>query len=112
MLKDWRRLNVSFTRARSKLVIFGSRSTLRCDALLEQFFDLVDEHKWYMRLPPGAQLMHDFTKGSSKRTLLEPANAQSSTGAGAKGQAVKRARVAEGVLSGRALLRDISTCDQ
>ncbi|QRW07505.1 DNA replication ATP-dependent helicase Dna2 [Ceratobasidium sp. AG-Ba] len=43
LLKDWRRLNVSFTRARSKLIIFGSRSTLKCDQLLEQFFELIDE---------------------------------------------------------------------
>ncbi|KAF8603653.1 P-loop containing nucleoside triphosphate hydrolase protein [Ceratobasidium sp. AG-I] len=112
LLKDWRRLNVSFTRARSKLVIFGSRSTLRCDALLEQFFDLVDEHSWYTRLPPGAHLMHDFSKGPSKRTFSEPTDAQSLPGAGARDLTVKRARVAEGILKGRALLRDISTCDE
>ncbi|GAA5886249.1 hypothetical protein JCM6882_001581 [Rhodosporidiobolus microsporus] len=51
LLKDWRRLNVCFTRAKSKLVIFGSRSTLRHVPLLQQFLNLVDEKRWVLDLP-------------------------------------------------------------
>lgn len=58
LLRDWRRINVSFTRARKKLVIFGSRTTLQSDRLLSGFFDLMDEKGWVVRLPPGAHEMH------------------------------------------------------
>jgi DNA replication ATP-dependent helicase Dna2 len=106
LLKDWRRLNVSFTRARSKLVIFGSRGTLKCDKLLEQFFNLIDEKGWYMSLPKDAHLMHDFSKGRSKRMPSEsPRNLRSVA------TPVKRARVADGVLKGRPLLQDVLVID-
>lgn len=51
LLLDWRRLNVCFTRAKSKLVIFGSRSTLEHVPLLSRFFELVDEKGWTLNLP-------------------------------------------------------------
>ena len=35
LLQDWRRMNVAFTRAKSKLVIFGSRSVIRETAPLD-----------------------------------------------------------------------------
>ncbi|KAG9112793.1 Tripartite DNA replication factor [Ceratobasidium sp. 392] len=108
LLKDWRRLNVSFTRARSKLVIFGSRSTLKCDQLLEQFFELIDEHGWYSQLPKDAHLMHDFTKNQNKRTL---SGTERSHEVKTELPPVKRARVAEGILKGRPLLQDIIDID-
>ncbi|CAE6444548.1 unnamed protein product [Rhizoctonia solani] len=107
LLKDWRRLNVSFTRARSKLVIFGSRETLKCDRLLEQFFDLVDQQGWYMRLPKDAHLMHDFSKIHGKRMTLESSGDSQPGGA----TPFKRARVSSGVLKGRPLLQDIIVID-
>ncbi|KAH7338153.1 AAA domain-containing protein [Rhizoctonia solani] len=107
LLKDWRRLNVSFTRARSKLVIFGSRETLKCDTLLEQFFDLVDEKGWYMRLPKDAHLMHDFSKVHGKRMPLESSSDLQPAGA----TPFKRARISSGVLKGRPLLQDIIVID-
>ncbi|KAJ2918121.1 hypothetical protein MD484_g2295, partial [Candolleomyces efflorescens] len=58
LVKDWRRMNVSFTRARSKLVIFGSRKTLKGDALLGQFFELMEGRGWVYELPPNAHLVH------------------------------------------------------
>ena len=57
-MKDWRRMNVSFTRARSKLVIFGSRKTLQREPLLAQFFDLMETQGWILALPPGADIAH------------------------------------------------------
>jgi DNA replication ATP-dependent helicase Dna2 len=110
LLKDWRRLNVSFTRARSKLIIFGSRGTLKCDQLLEQFFDLVDEKGWYTQLPKDAHLMHDFSKGRSKRMSSAP-DSRHFTEIDAESTQVKRARVAAGVLKGCPLIQDIIDID-
>jgi len=68
-------MNVSFTRARSKLVIFGSRKTLQREPLLAQFFDLVESQQWILALPPGADVAHTSVfEGCStpaKRTSLE-----------------------------------------
>src|SRR5260370_246629 len=58
LVKDWRRMNVAFTRARSKLVIFGSRSTLTRTPLLESFFQLVEGEGWIFRLPGNAHETH------------------------------------------------------
>ena len=58
LVKDWRRMNVSFTRARSKLVLFGSRKTLQREPLLAQFFGLMEEQGWIFQLPPGSETVH------------------------------------------------------
>jgi len=58
LVKDWRRMNVAFTRARSKLVIFGSRSTLARTSLLESFFQLMEGEGWIVRLPRNAHEAH------------------------------------------------------
>jgi DNA replication ATP-dependent helicase Dna2 len=58
LVKDWRRMNVAFTRARSKLVIFGSRSTLSRTPLLESFFQLMEGEGWIFQLPKDAHEAH------------------------------------------------------
>lgn len=58
LVKDWRRMNVAFTRARSKLVIFGSRSTLSRTPLLESFFQLMEGEGWILQLPGNAHEAH------------------------------------------------------
>jgi DNA replication ATP-dependent helicase Dna2 len=42
LLRDWRRLNVAFTRAKSKLILFGSVSTLKLSALYQSLIDLLE----------------------------------------------------------------------
>ncbi|KAJ3750860.1 DNA replication factor Dna2-domain-containing protein [Lentinula detonsa] len=65
LMKDWRRMNVSFTRARSKLIIIGSRKTLQSAPLLKEFFNLMESQDWILRLPPGADTFHaDVFDGS------------------------------------------------
>lgn len=49
---------MSFTRARSKLIIIGSRGTLRGADILADFFELMEGRGWIMRLPEGAHLFH------------------------------------------------------
>ncbi|OBZ77918.1 DNA replication ATP-dependent helicase/nuclease DNA2 [Grifola frondosa] len=73
LVKDWRRINVSFTRARSKLIIFGSRKTLQTTPLLAEFFELMDSKGWILRLPPNAHEMHDFNPPSCKKRSAEDA---------------------------------------
>lgn len=58
LVKDWRRMNVSFTRARAKLVIFGSRKTLQTTPLLKQFFTLMEGKGWILPLAKGAEAEH------------------------------------------------------
>jgi len=65
LMKDWRRLNVSFTRARSKLIIIGSRKTIQGNDLLKKFFGIMDEKKWVLTLERDAHRIHGLL--SSKK---------------------------------------------
>jgi DNA replication ATP-dependent helicase Dna2 len=69
LLKDWRRINVAFTRARSKLIIFGSRKTLSSLVVLKQFLELMENRGWILTLRPGADKTHtiDPRPKSTKR---------------------------------------------
>lgn len=54
LLKDWRRVNVAFTRARTKLLVVGSAQTIRGNELLEKFVALMKGKDWIYDLPKGA----------------------------------------------------------
>ena len=54
LLQDWRRVNVAFTRAKSKLIIFGSKSTIQETHPLDQFVKLVESRGWIYRIPRDA----------------------------------------------------------
>lgn len=56
LLKDWRRINVAFTRAKSKLIVLGSLNTLRGTPLLQDFLELAKAHNWVYNLPFGAHV--------------------------------------------------------
>jgi len=54
LLADWRRINVAITRARQKLVLIGSGSTLRSVPMLRHLLDLVQQRNMYIQLPSSA----------------------------------------------------------
>ncbi|KAL9029589.1 MAG: hypothetical protein Q9196_002198 [Gyalolechia fulgens] len=65
LLKDWRRVNVALTRARTKLLILGSKSTLKGNELLDRFVKLMDGKGWIYNLPRGAMEGHVFDDGAT-----------------------------------------------
>ena len=75
LLKDWRRVNVALTRARSKLIVLGSRRTLKHNDLLAKFLDLVHERGWVLELPDGADTSHTFSFSSQAASDLQQATA-------------------------------------
>ncbi|KAL4743695.1 AAA domain-containing protein [Aspergillus similis] len=61
LLSDWRRVNVAFTRARTKLLVLGSKNTLRNgNELLGKYVDLVEKRGWVYNLPKNAVENHIF----------------------------------------------------
>ncbi|GAB7348648.1 hypothetical protein MBLNU459_g7017t2 [Dothideomycetes sp. NU459] len=68
LLRDWRRINVAFTRARSKLLVLGSRGTLAQNELLDTFIQLMDSRGWVLNLPQAAERAHDFELLASAAT--------------------------------------------
>ncbi|CDO74222.1 hypothetical protein BN946_scf184721.g1 [Trametes cinnabarina] len=118
LVKDWRRMNVLFTRARSKLIIVGSKKTLQSAPLLSEFFDLMDKQGWILALPPDAHRMHDIIAAYAgtprKRSAgeLDEATGEklSSAEANVDGKAKRSKNVGaseESIMKGRPLLRDV-----
>lgn len=71
LLKDWRRINVAFTRAKTKLLVVGSRDTLRnCGEgeMLSQFVRLMEERDWIYDLPVDALESHWFEESQTQIT--------------------------------------------
>jgi DNA replication ATP-dependent helicase Dna2 len=115
LIKDWRRMNVSFTRARSKLIIFGSRKTLQTAPLLHEFFDLVESKGWILRLPPNADTLHPSLLVGASNVPKRGAEEMEQSLAAKENLAAERPqkkpklkKVAEdGMLRGRPVLRDL-----
>lgn len=66
LLKDWRRVNVALTRARTKLLVLGSKKTLEGNELLKDFVKLMESRGWRYDLPPGALEGHLFDDGATQ----------------------------------------------
>ncbi|KAG1146031.1 hypothetical protein G6F37_003597 [Rhizopus arrhizus] len=68
LLRDWRRLNVAITRAKSKLVLIGSVNTLRVSSPYCQLLDLLEKKGWIQTLLKDAHETHHF---SDKTTIVK-----------------------------------------
>lgn len=72
LLKDWRRINVAFTRAKTKLLVIGSRETLKGNGpnangeeeMVARFVKLMEEKNWIYDLPKSALEDHLFEDGA------------------------------------------------
>lgn len=81
LLKDWRRINVCLTRAKSKLIVFGSRSTVAAAPLdhLQRFFAAVDAKGWTYTLPKEAGEGSSTPRVQVKREAKEEERVDSSS---------------------------------
>ena len=74
LLKDWRRINVAFTRAKTKLLVVGSRETLKGhgprdgaeEEMVARFVGLMEERHWIYDLPATALEDHLFDEGATQ----------------------------------------------
>lgn len=60
LLSDFRRLNVAFTRAKRKMVVVGSATTLSNSPLLATFLDLTRAQGGLLALPPEADQLYEM----------------------------------------------------
>lgn len=86
---------MSFTRAKRKLIIVGSRSTLETDRLLSDFFSLVEEKNWIYKIPSHAIELYEgiFPYAVPKTPKKE-------------GKSKERNAIAKAILAGRPFARE------
>ncbi|RFU35334.1 hypothetical protein B7463_g965, partial [Scytalidium lignicola] len=84
LLKDWRRINVAFTRAKTKLLVIGSKETLlgngHSEEMVAKFVRLMEEKGWVYALPRYAIESHVFDEMATQVTASissRPATTQS-----------------------------------
>lgn len=71
LLKDWRRINVAVTRAKSKLLMVGSAGTLGNDKLLAEMIALLKGRGWVRGLREGCESSHAFEVGGTAPSGVE-----------------------------------------
>ncbi|GKU17341.1 unnamed protein product [Fusarium langsethiae] len=116
LLKDWRRINVAFTRAKTKLLVVGSKSTLKgsgSDSMLSQFISLMEDRSWIYEMPANALENHYFedfgtqitTTGATQKTKSPRRKA---VGKENRRHSPKTARISDkALLKGKLITRDI-----
>ncbi|CAH2351583.1 DNA replication ATP-dependent helicase/nuclease Dna2p [[Candida] railenensis] len=61
LLKEWRRINVAITRSKSKLIVLGSKSTLKNSETLDSFMEILESNGWMYDLEVGAMDVYKFS---------------------------------------------------
>lgn len=110
LLKDSRRINVILTRARSKLIIVGSRTTLAGTAappggadevLLPKLMRVLSTNKWMMTLPPEAHTLHQFASPPKSAAQLPEDSCEIKS-------TPKKGHIGSNIFKSRSMLRDIA----
>lgn len=94
LLKDWRRINVAFTRAKTKLLVVGSKSTLKgsgCEEMLARFIGLMEAHCWIYDLRHDALDGHCFAETGTQITATGSRASVASSGGGSPMKGVLKA---------------------
>ncbi|CCK70333.1 bifunctional ATP-dependent DNA helicase/ssDNA endodeoxyribonuclease DNA2 KNAG_0E00650 [Huiozyma naganishii CBS 8797] len=65
LLRELRRVNVAMTRAKSKLIIVGSKTTINSVGEINPLMKFIEENCWVHRLPSDALSMYDFAYSSN-----------------------------------------------
>lgn len=124
LLKDWRRINVAFTRAKTKLLVIGSKNTLKgsgSENMLSRFISLMEERDWIYNMPADALESHYFEdlgtqitatnttlKQKSPKKIKGKTPSSSIVGKENKRPSRRRARIGErALLKGMLITRDI-----
>jgi hypothetical protein len=71
LLTDRRRINVAFTRARSKLVLFGCARTLKASDVMKEMIELMESRGWVHELDEEELRMHGSMDGETPKAALE-----------------------------------------
>eukprot|EP01041_Mallomonas_annulata_P003657 gene3657-7285_t len=74
LLRDWRRINVAVTRARSKLIIIGSLSVLESAPITGELCRLLQSRKWVITPPSMATRMYPDISQSNITTSINNNN--------------------------------------
>lgn len=62
LIKDWKRFNVSITRAKSKLIVIGSLSTFQNSEIIKSFLEILKKKNCIKELPFNANKIYNFKK--------------------------------------------------
>lgn len=69
LLSEWQRVNVAFTRAKTKMIIIGDCNTLDAMPMLKTCIDICRDRKWHYALPPEAHRFY-FEDNSQQQTQM------------------------------------------
>ncbi|KAJ1919842.1 DNA replication endonuclease-helicase Dna2 [Mycoemilia scoparia] len=68
LLRDWRRINVAITRARTKLIMVGSFSTLVSAPALKDMLSFIENKGWVTKLPGRAHRIYQIPNQTLTQT--------------------------------------------
>ena len=77
LLKEVRRVNVAMTRAKSKLIIVGSKDTITSIGGIREFMSMLEQNGWIYKLPNDCLETYNFENATiveGKSTQLETPN--------------------------------------
>ncbi|KAJ4227128.1 DNA replication endonuclease-helicase Dna2 [Fusarium solani] len=111
LLKDWRRINVAFTRAKTKLLVIGSKTTLKgsgSENMLSRFISLMEDRNWIYDMPPDGLENHYFEDMGTQLTTHSPQKKTPRKGKENRRPSPRKARISDkALLKGKLITRDI-----